>query len=123
MPRILIADDDPDVVELLGMALNAAGLETATAGNTAEAVAAVKAGGLDAVILDMGMEGSELGAPAQALKKAAGLSPKILMLTGRDLRREQAKGNLAGADATLEKTCSLDVVIATLKKLLETAPS
>ena len=123
MPRILIADDDEDIVELLGMSLKSEGFEITAAKNTEAAVAALKAGGIDAVILDMGMEGSETGAPARALKDAAGLAPRILMLTGRDLRLERVKGNLDGADAVLEKSCSLDLVVSTLKTLLTDRPS
>jgi DNA-binding response OmpR family regulator len=124
MARILIADDDADVVQFLKSALEAEGYEALSAADAKTAVERLSSGAFDLVILDMGLEG--LGpAPAKGLREAcpAAASARLLILTGRDLRQENARGALDGADESLEKGCSLDKLNATVKRLLRrTAP-
>jgi CheY-like chemotaxis protein len=118
MPRILIADDENDVVELLSIAFQGEGYETVSASSLPEAEAAIRAGGVDLAVIDMGMEGASTGAPAEKLKAAVRPAPKVLILTGRDLRRERERGHLAGADAALEKTSHPDLILQTVQRIL-----
>ncbi len=55
MSRVLVVDDDPDIRLLLRFELAAEGHDVAEAGNGEEALAAVGAGGIDLVLLDMMM--------------------------------------------------------------------
>lgn len=54
-PRILVVDDDPDILKLLGMRLNAAGYQTTAAHNGAEAMSSVTTARPDLVISDLRM--------------------------------------------------------------------
>jgi DNA-binding NtrC family response regulator len=74
-PRVLIADDQPDILEALRLLLKPEGYRVETAGSPAEVLAAVSAGGFDAVLIDLnytrdttsGEEGLNLLAGLQAL--------------------------------------------------------
>jgi len=119
MPRILLADDDTDVLNFLSAALAGEGYETLRAETSEAAMAALRKGGVDLVVLDMGMQGLP-AAPAEGLKAAAP-GVKVLILTGRDVRREKGLGNLRGADVFLEKGCELDQLLGTVRRILRGA--
>ena len=55
MPRILVADDEPNIREIITFALERAGFATATARNGGEALQQFRRGPLDLIILDIGM--------------------------------------------------------------------
>ena len=55
MPRILVADDEPNIREVISFALERAGFDTATARNGSEALQQFRRGPLDLIILDIGM--------------------------------------------------------------------
>src|SRR5262245_51492933 len=53
--RILVVDDEPHIREVITFALERAGLTTTTARNGTEAVQAFRRGGVDLIVLDIGM--------------------------------------------------------------------
>jgi DNA-binding response OmpR family regulator len=57
VPTVLITDDDADHRELLSVALHRLGHRVVEAENTTGAMRAVRAGGLDAILLDVRMPG------------------------------------------------------------------
>jgi len=58
MPRILIIDDDPDIVQLLIMALQGEGTEIASANDPAEGLETCRKFGPDIILLDYHMPGN-----------------------------------------------------------------
>jgi DNA-binding response OmpR family regulator len=116
MPRILIAEDDEDVAGLLAEALTAEGYEAERAADFGSALAA--AGRADLVVLDLGLPGAA-PSPARVLREKAGGRPAIVILTGRELSREDRRGELDGADAALVKGCSLDELLDAVRRALE----
>jgi DNA-binding NtrC family response regulator len=74
-PRILVADDQPDVIEAVRLLLKGAGIDVTTASSPALALARVEAEDLDAVVMDLnytrdttsGREGLDLLARLRAL--------------------------------------------------------
>jgi len=57
LPRVLVVDDDPDFVEVTRMLLEASGYRVCSANSGSSAIAALRRGGADLVILDIMMEG------------------------------------------------------------------
>ena len=55
MPRVLIADDEPNIREVISFALERAGFQTITARNGSEALQQVRRGPVDLIVLDIGM--------------------------------------------------------------------
>lgn len=81
MAKILIVDDDPDVVEALNLLLQEQGHQTAAAYNRKEGMSQVDAFAPDLIILDVMMEQPDDGLTmAQELRRNAFNKP-ILMLT------------------------------------------
>ena len=79
---ILIVDDEPQIQRFLGHALVAAGYDTCTAGNGAEALAQIAAREPDLMILDLGlpdMNGKEV---IESREIVPGTSSFVCDLTG-----------------------------------------
>ena len=67
MERVLVVDDDPRIRELLAEYLASRGLEVETAPDGTQALARLRAGGLDLVVLDVMMADRVLGNVAPVL--------------------------------------------------------
>ena len=81
MPKILVVDDDPDVVEAVTAFLERAGHNVKSASNRRDGMARVKSEQPDLIILDVMMEEPDDGfAMAQELRRD-GFKKPILMLT------------------------------------------
>lgn len=81
LPRILVVDDDPVVCELLTAYFGSKGYRVAHAGNAAEALTAVRRGGPDLVLLDIGLPGMNgLVALRHLRREYPGVA--VIMITG-----------------------------------------
>ena len=121
MARILIVDDDPDVVDAVRIVLEREGHDVCSASNRDEGMDAVRAGGHDLVILDIMMTEPDDGlAMAQDLR-AAGFSRPILMMssiskvTGMEYGADDA---VAPVDDFLEKPVAPKTLCAKVDALL-----
>lgn len=81
MAKILIVDDDPDIVEAVGMVLGAKGHTVASAHSRAEGMAAVEREAPDLLILDVMMEQQDDGFAMAVELRKRGFSKPILMLS------------------------------------------
>ena len=80
--RILIVDDDPDLVEAVSMLLEAAGMEPLAAYGGVEGLAKAKSEDPDLIVLDVMMPDKDGYAVAKELAKDAKLSEiPLIMLT------------------------------------------
>jgi sigma-B regulation protein RsbU (phosphoserine phosphatase) len=110
---ILIVDDERPIRELLTFVLQDAGYRTETAVNGAEALARIGERRPDLVISDLMMPvlgGADLCRRVKAVPASAAL-PFVLMSAVRH-------DGTAGADALLRKPFDLEVVEATVRRLL-----
>jgi DNA-binding response OmpR family regulator len=122
MPKILIVDDDPDVVDACTMILKREGYETNSALNRDDGMKLVLSYNPDLLILDVMMEQPDDGiAMAQELRRKNIKTP-ILMLTniGKITRLSYGQdSDLVPVDAFEEKPLDPQTLIAVVKKLLE----
>jgi len=91
MPRVLIVDDEPDAVELLGEFLRGKGYEVLTAGSGAEALQRVKEDRPHLILLDIrmpGMDGFEVLRQVREMDREVG----VIMVTAEN---EEAVGRRA----------------------------
>ena len=116
--KILIVDDDPEVLESINQALQVEGAltQTCTDGNTAVRICEVDPPEL--VVLDM-MLPKRSG--FLVLEKIKGFedSPLVIMVTANEGKRHQAYAESLGVDAYLVKPVPLEVLISTCVDLLE----
>lgn len=107
MARIVIADDDPDIRELVAFKLRHEGHDITDVGDGAAAVAACVEQTPDLVILDVmmpGMSGLDAAREIRADEKLRTLP--IIMLTARAQESDIEQGFQAGADDYVVKPFS-----------------
>jgi two-component system response regulator MprA len=120
--RILVADDELAVRDVLGRALSSEGYEVAFARDGRETLAAVASEEPDAAILDVMMPPPD-GLEVCRRVRAADNALPILMLTARREVSDRVAGLDAGADDYLPKPFALDELLARLRALLRRVPT
>ena len=115
--RILIVDDDRDILETLETALEAEGAVTETIGDGNAAVIRCAEDPPDLVVLDMMLPGRS---GFLALEKIKGRedSPLVIMVTANDGKRHQAYAESLGVDGYMIKPVPLEQLIARAERLV-----
>jgi two-component system OmpR family response regulator len=115
--RLLVVDDEPNIVELLSASLRFAGFDVATAANGTEAVQAARTFRPDLVVLDVMMPDLDGFAVAKRLREGGARVP-ILFLTARDGTADKVTGLTLGGDDYVTKPFSLEEVVARIRAVL-----
>lgn len=115
--RVLVVDDEPNLTELLAMALRYEGWQVRTAATGSHAVRTAKEFAPDAVVLDMMLP--DFGG-LQVLRRLRADNPAVpvLFLTARDAVEDRVAGLTAGGDDYVTKPFSLEEVIARVRGLM-----
>jgi two-component system response regulator MprA len=114
--RILVVDDDPEIVSFLKRGLTYEGYTVDTASDGAEALAKARDAEPNLVILDVMMPGMDGLEVSKRLRQASQLP--ILMLTAKGTVADRIKGLDSGADDYLVKPFSFDELLARVRALL-----
>ena len=120
MKRILIAEDQTDIRDLLALNLRGAGYEVAEAVDGSEALAAHSQRPADLLVLDLMMPRLDGLDVCKALR-ARGSTTPILMLTAKSTELDRVLGLELGADDYLTKPFSVAELLARVKALLRRA--
>ena len=115
-PRILLADDEPDIVAPVSYALRADGFEVDAVGDGEEALAAGRSGDYDLVILDVMMPGMQ-GTDVCRLLRTESIVP-IIMLTAKDAEIDRVLGLELGADDYITKPFSTRELSSRIRAVL-----
>jgi DNA-binding response OmpR family regulator len=117
--KILIVDDEPNIVMSLEFLLKKEGFQIDTAGDGDAAIDKVRSFGPDLVLLDVMMPKKSGFEVCEILRADASLaSLKIIMLTAKGRDTEQAKGLALGADAYMLKPFSTKDLVAKIREVL-----
>src|SRR5581483_6810182 len=114
--RILIVEDEPDLLRSLAQALREEGYAVDTAPDGEEGFYKADNYGYDAICLDVmlpKMDGWEILKRLRKTKKTP-----VLMLTARDQTRDRVRGLDTGADDYLVKPFDLDELFARLRSII-----
>jgi DNA-binding response OmpR family regulator len=117
--RILVVDDEPNIVMSLEFILQQSGFETAVARDGDEALQQVEEFRPDLVLLDVMMPRRDGFEVCQTLRATGWDSLRIVMLTAKGRDTEVAKGLAVGADAYVTKPFSTRDLVAKVRELLE----
>jgi two-component system OmpR family response regulator len=115
--RVLVVDDEPNIVDVVSMALRFQGFEVAAAGTGGEALAAVANFNPHIIVLDVmlpDMEGFEV---ARRLGADRARVP-IVFLTARDATDDKIRGLSIGGDDYVTKPFSLEELVARIRTIL-----
>jgi two-component system OmpR family response regulator len=115
--RVLVVDDERNIVELIATALGYEGFEVRTAADGAEMLAAVRDFAPDLIVLDVMLPDAD-GFELQARMRADGQSVPVLFLTARDAVEDRVRGLTLGADDYMTKPFSLAELVARVNAVL-----
>ena len=114
--RILIVEDEPDLLRSLAQALREEGYAVDTANNGEDGFYKAESYDYDAIVLDVmlpKLDGWEILSRLRKTKKTP-----VLMLTARDQTRDRVKGLDTGADDYMVKPFDLPELFARLRALI-----
>jgi len=115
--RVLVVDDEPNIVDVISMALRYEGFEVASAGTGADAVAAFAEQRPALVVLDVMLPDVDGFEVARRLASSGDGVP-IIFLTARDSTEDVVKGLTIGGDDYVTKPFSLEELIARIRTIL-----
>ena len=114
--RILVVDDDPQIVSFLKRGLTYEGYTVDTASDGTEALARAREAEPDLVILDIMMPGIDGLEVSRRLREASKVP--IIMLTAKGTVTDRVKGLDSGADDYLVKPFAFDELLARIRAML-----
>ena len=118
--RILIAEDERDLNNILTMKLTDAGYSVDSCLDGREAILYLQSTDYDLAVLDIMMPGED-GFEVLASLRRSGKKTPVLFLTARDSIQDRVRGLDAGANDYLVKPFSLEELMARVRVLTRTA--
>jgi len=117
--KILLVDDEPDILEIVSYNLTSEGYQVFTANNGVEGVAKAKKKQPHLIILDVMMPEMDGIEACEIIRKSPGLEHTIItFLTARGEDYSQVAGFEAGADDYITKPIKPKVLVSKVKALL-----
>ena len=115
--RVLVVDDEPNIVDVVSMALRFQGFGVETASTGEEALARVNAFRPHLMVLDVMLPDMEGFDVAQRLGAQRARVP-IIFLTARDATDDKIRGLTLGGDDYVTKPFSLEELVARIRSIL-----
>jgi two-component system OmpR family response regulator len=117
MPRVLVVDDEPNILDVISMALRFHGFDVETAATGEQALAAATAFKPQLMVLDVMLPDIEGFDVARRLGARRADIP-IIFLTARDDTADKVRGLTGGGDDYVTKPFSLEELIARINTVL-----
>ncbi|MCI0570526.1 MAG: response regulator [Myxococcaceae bacterium] len=122
MPRVLVLDDSPMLVELTVEALLAAGFQAAGAVDLASLDAQLKGGPVDLVLMDVNMPEMFGDDVVEYLRHQRGVKAKLVLYSDIAEPELVQKTRSSGADGYIGKADGIEGVVARVRQMLGVAP-
>ncbi|PLX43291.1 MAG: two-component system response regulator [Deltaproteobacteria bacterium] len=116
--KVLVVDDEPNILLSLEFILEEEGFEVKTAGDGEEALERAKIFAPAIVLLDVAMPRRD-GYEVCRILKSREAPPKVIMLTAKGQPLERKKGLEVGADSYITKPFHAGELVAEIRALLE----
>ena len=113
--RVLVVDDDPQILRAVRTSLQARGYEVVTAGNGETALELLAKGdvGIDLVVVDLGLPGLDGQEVIQRIRSWSGVP--IIVLSVRQTQEEKVAALDAGADDYVTKPFGIPELLARMR--------
>ena len=119
-PRLLVVEDDPNILELLSASLRFAGFQVTTATTGADAVASARQSRPDLLVLDVMLPDLD-GFDVIRRLREGGIRTPVVFLTARDATEDKIRGLTLGGDDYVTKPFSLEELTARIRAVLRRA--
>ena len=116
--RILLVDDDAEIVESLRLALEAQNYEVLIARDGNQGLALIERENPDLIILDMMMPKRSGFLVLERLKRLGEKKHRIIMITANEGNRHKAYAEMLGVDDYVRKPFPMDRLIQSVQRLL-----
>jgi DNA-binding response OmpR family regulator len=116
--RVLLVDDDHEIVESVQFALEAAGFEVQIARDGNQGLATAERENLDLVILDMVMPKRSGFLVLEKLRRARPVPLRVIVITANGGSRHKAYAEMLGVDDYIRKPFAMDRLMDSVKRLL-----
>jgi DNA-binding response OmpR family regulator len=116
--RVLIVEDEPNIVESLRFLLEREGLDVAVQSDGALAMDSITATKSDLVILDVMLPNRSGFDILRDLHQKPGMRPKVMVLTAKGQARDRSTAEEIGVDSFMTKPFSNKEIVATVLRLL-----
>jgi DNA-binding response OmpR family regulator len=116
--KVLIVDDEPNIVLSLEFLMRQQGYETRVAGDGEEAIREVERFDPDLILLDVMLPKKDGFEVCQAIRSSGRAGIKIVMLTAKGRETEIAKGRALGANDYVTKPFSTRDLVVLVARLL-----
>jgi len=120
IPQVLVVDDEPNIRELVQVALKFHGCSVTTASSGREALRLADAAELDLIVLDVMLPDLDGFEVCQRLR-AAGNDVPVIFLTARDTSSDTVTGLALGGDDYVTKPFSVEALVARVRAVLRRA--
>jgi DNA-binding response OmpR family regulator len=119
VPRVLLVDDDVEIVESMRFALENAGFQVLVARDGNEGIAMIEHQSPDVLILDMMMPKRSGFLVLEQLRRSPTNPLRIIMITANEGSRHKAYAEMLGVDEYIRKPFPMEKLVETVRSLLQ----
>lgn len=117
--RILLVDDDAEIIETMSLTLEAQGYEILVARDGNQGLAMAERDNPDLVILDMMMPKRSGFLVLERLRRTREIPLRIIMITANEGSRHKMYAEMLGVDDYLRKPFQMERLVESVRRLLE----
>jgi DNA-binding response OmpR family regulator len=116
--RILLVDDDAEIIEAMRYALETKGYQILVARDGNQGLAMAEREDPDLVILDMMMPKRSGFLVLEKLRRTRPVPMRVIMITANEGSRHKAYAEMLGVDDYIRKPFAMDRLVASIERLL-----
>jgi DNA-binding response OmpR family regulator len=116
--RVLVVDDDAEIIESLRYALHARGYEVLIARDGNQGLAVAEREDPDLVILDMMMPKRSGFLVLEKLRRTRPVPIRVIMITANEGSRHKAYAEMLGVDDYIRKPFAMDRLLESVDRLM-----
>lgn len=121
--RVLLVDDDAEIIESMRTVLESKGYDVLVARDGNQGLALAEKENPDLVILDMMMPKRSGFLVLETLRRSRSVPMRIIMITANEGSRHKAYAEMLGVDDYIRKPFAMDRLLDSVQRLLATAAS
>src|SRR4051812_47713468 len=116
--KVLLVDDDPEIIEAIRYALESRGYQIFIARDGNQGLAMAEREDPDLVILDMMMPKRSGFLVLEKLRRTRPIPVRVIMITANEGSRHKAYAEMLGVDDYIRKPFAMDKLVESIQRLL-----